>query len=481
MKVCKEKCKIYDIGILFISMFVILLFLNYNKRLKEERKNEYLRKQEIQLKNFSEFYLEEYKKNIENQFEYLFQKIEYEKLSDNNYRETLLRDWDVYRINNPYIKWIYVAYPNNTIIIDKTWTKPEGYQVKEWSWYQEGIRTNGLVWSKPYEDNVTKKVYVALTKPLKNKKGEVKALFGADLDLERLSDVVSSFDINQENFIYDENFRIVAHTNQSLLNKDVKDAVIVKSIELSKKNHVYDEKANAYIYYKNELGWTLVKKIPRSILIDIEKRINKDRYIYISIYFILVTLLHFLYFMKQKHQSSALFKSLRALQNRENIGVPFVRNKLNENIFQEISNIQSIIVNLEKETYRDEETGLYSKNYFDSYMEEFIRTDKRILIIHYKNLNEIRNHHGKSVVDLVLNRGAMTLNGLKDVDEVALRIDKETLGIVLNSSEAEKKSNYIISEILNYKWKMHNIYLQLSWDIMTIEEFERKLSGFERS
>lgn len=37
MKFNKEKCKIYDIGIALISIFIILLFLNYNKKLREEK------------------------------------------------------------------------------------------------------------------------------------------------------------------------------------------------------------------------------------------------------------------------------------------------------------------------------------------------------------------------------------------------------------------------------------------------------------
>ncbi len=92
MKFNKEKCKIYDIGIALISIFIILLFLNYNKKLREEKKNEYLAKQEIQLKDFSEFYLEEYKNNSENALEYFYEKVEYEKLEDYEYRQTLLKD-----------------------------------------------------------------------------------------------------------------------------------------------------------------------------------------------------------------------------------------------------------------------------------------------------------------------------------------------------------------------------------------------------
>ena len=149
MKFSKEKSKIYDIGIILISIFVILLFLNYNRKLKEEKKNEYLKKQEIQLKDFSEFYLEEYKKNIENVLEYFYKKVQYEKLEDENYKKTLLADWEEYKKNNPYIKWIYVAYSDNTMIIDKAWVKPENYQMITRPWYKNGMSNEGLTWSEP--------------------------------------------------------------------------------------------------------------------------------------------------------------------------------------------------------------------------------------------------------------------------------------------------------------------------------------------
>ena len=68
----------------------------------------------------------------------------------------------------------------------------------------------------------------------------------------------------------------------------------------------------------------------------------------------------------------------------------------------------------------------------------------------------------------------MTLNALKEREEIALRIDKNTIALVLNSNEIEEKSNYIISEILNYKWRLYNIYLKLSWKILTIEEYQKE-------
>ncbi len=60
------------------------------------------------------------------------------------------------------------------MIIDKTWIKPENYQMITRPWYKNGIANKGLTWSEPFEDISTKKVYLALTKPIKNKEGEVK-------------------------------------------------------------------------------------------------------------------------------------------------------------------------------------------------------------------------------------------------------------------------------------------------------------------
>ena len=223
--------------------------------------------------------------------------------------------------------------------------------------------------------------------------------------------------------------------------------------------------------YKSNLGWTIVKKIPGNMLENIVKNKNRENLLYIYLIFIIVSFMHILFLLKRKKENRDLIFTLRKIQNRENIEKLPKEYKKKENIFQELCNIQSIIENLEKETYIDQITGLYTETYLDYHKKELEKSEKKLLLIQYKNLSEIKNQYGKSVVELVLKRGAMTLKALKENNELVFRINRDTLAIVLNPNEIEKKTDYIIAEILNYKWKLYNIYINLSWEITSIEEY----------
>ena len=66
------------------------------------------------------------------------------------------------------------------------------------------------------------------------------------------------------------------------------------------------------------------------------------------------------------------------------------------------------------------------------------------------NLSEIKNQYGKNVVELVLKRGALTINALKEADEPDVRLTKDSLAIIFKSGDTQKRAHYIIDEILNY-------------------------------
>ena len=78
-------------------------------------------------------------------------------------------------------------------------------------------------------------------------------------------------------------------------------------------------------------------------------------------------------------------------------------------------------------------------------------------------------------MELVLKRGAMTINALKEADECALRLDKESLAIILKNGDTQKRAHYIIDEILNYKWKLHNINLSIFPSLLEFDEYFEEL------
>ena len=79
------------------------------------------------------------------------------------------------------------------------------------------------------------------------------------------------------------------------------------------------------------------------------------------------------------------------------------------------------------------------------------------------------------MVELVLKRGAMTINALKEADEPAVRLTKDSLAIIFKSGETQKRALYIIVEILNYQWKLRNINLNIFPNLIDFDEYFKEL------
>lgn len=467
-----ENSKMYNVGIFLIFIFIILLFLGYKDDSQNKREKSFINNKYLNLKEISDIYLKNYKKDFEGQMNFLFEKITYEKLGDEEYRNLLVQSFDEFKKYNINIKWIYLGYDENEILIDKLWEKPDNYSIKTRPWYIQGIKNEGIFWGEPYLGPTTKKVVVTLTKQLKDKTGNVKGVFAIDADLDGLSEVMGSLEFNQENFIYDTNYKIIAHSNPIYLNKDLKDSDFLKKIENNDKTYFYDSQKNAYVFFKNNFGWTLVSKIPNNKLKEL--KLNSI-YLYLTV-FLMLAFSHILYMIKNKDKTLFLIDILKAIQNREDLeGVfPEKRNPSEDAVIVELHNIQKIVEELEKEILRDEQTGLYNEIFLNNYGKKFLENGQKILVIKYLNLSEIKNNYGKNVVELVLKRGAMTLNAMKEADECALRLDKDTLAVILNSGDYNKRAHYIVNEILNYKWKLHNINLSIVPTLMNFEEYQKK-------
>jgi len=193
----------------------------------------------------------------------------------------------------------------------------------------------------------------------------------------------------------------------------------------------------------------------------------------------MLVLIHIIYMFKTNSKILKLVDILKAIQNRDDISqfVPSEMRGAEIKVIEEVYSIQKLVESLEKEVLRDEETGLYSEIYLLNYGKTLVKKEQKILLIKYLNLSEIKNQYGKNVVELVLKRGAMTLNALKGSDELAFRLEKDTLAIVLNNDEINRRANYIIEEILNYKWKLHNITLSIAPSLIKFEDYKKTIEN----
>lgn len=472
----KENNRLYSLGIYITVVFIILLIFIYKNDVKNRNEITFINNYHSNLEKINEIYFKEYKKVMENNLNYLSKKIIYEKLNDENYRNELLNSWKDLKSYNNYINWVYLGYDENSILIDKFWKKPENFNLKSREWYKEGIKSERIFWSDPYLDNDNKNIIVTLTKKVKNSKGETKGVLSFDADLNKISEMIRSLDFSKENFVYNKNYKIIAHSNPNFLNNDLENTAILKKIQGNDKSYFYDSEKNVYVFYKNSFGWTLVSKIPRENLNALNKNENTIYFYFIGL--MMVALIHILYVVKNRDKNFVLIDLLKAIQNREDLESVFLEKKNREesSVINELYNIQKMVEVLEKEILRDEETGLYNEIYLSNYAKVLSKKSQKILIIKYLNLSELKNQYGKNVVELVLKRGAMTLNALKEADEQAIRIDKDSIALILNNGDINQRANYIVDEILTYKWKLHNINLSIAPTLLRFEDYQ-KLGG----
>lgn len=149
------------------------------------------------------------------------------------------------------------------------------------SWYKEGLVAESGRWTEPYIDNEgAQGVICTYTFPVKNSKGEVVAVFGADLLLDWLTDeFVADNDAKSYSFIVSREGRIIACPDKSkIMNYTLDDAAAeyqdstIKSVNRamlageSGKVEVKDNNGElAYMYYspvEGKTGWSMAILFP---------------------------------------------------------------------------------------------------------------------------------------------------------------------------------------------------------------------------
>jgi len=470
--------KKYTLIFCCILGFVFLTFFIYSKSIQKHKEIAFFNENIKILDTANTIYFKKSKNEIENSLKSLADSIEYEKLSNKEYKRFLLENWKYINLWNNCITSIYLGYDENEIIADN-WEKPLDYNMKERPWYIEGIKQSGTYWVNPYLQIKTKKLVGTITRPIRDKKGNIKGIFAIDIDLNSLSEILTSlnFGFNNETFLLNSDGKVIAHSMVNELSLDMQGTELLNQIEKSNKNYYIDANKDAYVFVKDSSNnWILVTRIPREILTQF--KIDKEFINLILFISILIFVMYQLYLFIDSKMNKKYLTALKAVQSRDNLDelMEDVEKDSNEGLFfDEVKALQVRIENLERELLRDEETGLYNETYLKNYGKNFINKGQKILVIKYLNLSEIKNQYGKNVVELVLKRGAMTINALKEADEPAVRLTKDSLAIIFKSGDTQKRAHYIIDEILNYQWKLHNINLNIFPNLIDFDEYFKEL------
>ena len=141
--------------------------------------------------------------------------------------------------------------------------------MKERPQYIEGIKQSRTYWVNPYLQIKTKKPVGTITRPIRDKKGNIKGIFAIDIDLNSLSEILTSlnFGFNNETFLLNSDGKVIAHSMVNELSLDMQGTELLNQIEKSNKNYYIDTNKDAYVFVKDSSNnWILVTRIPREIL-----------------------------------------------------------------------------------------------------------------------------------------------------------------------------------------------------------------------
>lgn len=134
---------------------------------------------------------------------------------------------------------VYIGDNTNYWLDPSGWQPPEGYQVAEQSWYQEGLHHDTFTLGAPYVDASTGTYIVSATALFSSDAG-VDAVISADISLDALSKDIAAIRVmdNGHCFLVDTTTStILAHKNSSLvgttLSEDSEDAVLKAAVSMA--------------------------------------------------------------------------------------------------------------------------------------------------------------------------------------------------------------------------------------------------------
>jgi len=180
--------------------------------------------------------------------------------NSNNERINVLKELKNIVTSYPFIIGAYLGLENGAMLIQPEGQLPDDYDPRIRPWYKDGkSNPDKFVITDPYLDVITNSLLISTVKALKVS-GKVTGVFGLDLDMEILSDILS------ENILYDSQYSFVInsegnaiiHPDVSKIGMDVSGQDFYTKVNSDNGNIEYTyDKTDKIAYYQKmkSTGW----------------------------------------------------------------------------------------------------------------------------------------------------------------------------------------------------------------------------------
>jgi methyl-accepting chemotaxis protein len=128
---------------------------------------------------------------------------------------------------------LYFGQNSDGKIIDgKLWIPPADFDSRTRSWYKDAIAGNGLTFGEPYLDGVTKKMALPVGIPMKTSTGEIHGVLSADVLMDTVFSTIAKIRPFDDSFAFllNKSGTILAYSEESVQNKNIKDVEALKPI-----------------------------------------------------------------------------------------------------------------------------------------------------------------------------------------------------------------------------------------------------------
>lgn len=117
---------------------------------------------------------------------------------------------------NPYTTDVYIGFKDKSFWDGSGWTPPSDYDATKRVWYEKALEKNGLIYTAPYLDAMTKKIVITIAEPI-SRDGQVVGVIGTDIYVDTITKIVEAAKPVSDSYGYllDEDNDIIVHPNKT--------------------------------------------------------------------------------------------------------------------------------------------------------------------------------------------------------------------------------------------------------------------------
>lgn len=178
---------------------------------------------------------------------------------------------------DPDFSDIYVGYPDGSFMDGGDWVPPADFDPRKRSWYLRAVKQDGLAYSEPFIDAISKTPIISIGFPLKDGNDELRGVVSGDISLATITKTVQEFNLQEQGYglLFNEEGVVLAHRDLEMvsenLSKNNQMKEVVKKIlqkESGETEFVNEQEVVQSLVYTTlpSTGWKLAIALPKTVV-----------------------------------------------------------------------------------------------------------------------------------------------------------------------------------------------------------------------